>query len=277
VAEAVSEGQPTQREEALVIARRRAEQAVPRHRFGLAYLGLAALLGAAVGLLVVLSVNGGKDSGPAWSAWKPTETGIKRLNEIATYVSHEYALPNGRTLAAVYSTPPIITQQGQAVPVRAIGVTTGLPGESAADARIYDASTAWAYLLCGLGKNCALPGQPSGARIDLLRREALELALYTFKYESAVDAVIAYMPPAAVVTTGTKVNTLFFVRRGEVKPALDAPLPQTLSPPRGSLRPGQMSPRDLSMVHGLTGSRIFRYAPGKLQDGSPILVLQPQR
>jgi hypothetical protein len=69
VAEALSgQSQPAE-PEAEPLARRRAEQIVPRHRFGLAYLALAALLGTAVGLFVVLIGNGGRDSGPSWSAW----------------------------------------------------------------------------------------------------------------------------------------------------------------------------------------------------------------
>jgi hypothetical protein len=263
--------------EPTALARPPAQQDVPRRRFGIAYLALAAILGAAVGLIVVLAANGGKDSGPAWSAWKPEQNGVKRLDQIARYISQEYALPNGRIVAAVYSTPPVVQEQGQAVPVRAIGVTTGLPGESAADANFYDASTAWAYIFCGLstGSNrCAIPGKASVARFDLLRREALELALYTFKYEGDVETVVAYMPPATV-STGAKANTVLLFRRTDVESALDAPLARTLPPARGSLRPGQMSVGTQTTVRQMTASRLFTYRFGTLQDGSPVLVLQP--
>lgn len=279
MADAVDNHEQADQKEAALVAFRQAQASVPRHRFGLAYLALAAVLGAGIGLFVVLAANGGKDSGPAWSAWKPQETGVKRLDEIASYVSHQYALPSGRTpLAAVYSTPPVVQTQGQAVPVRAIGVTPGLPGESSADADFYDATRSWAYIICGLGEKCAISeGRPSTSRFALLRREALELALYTFKYESAVDTVVAYMPPATVTTTGAQGNTVIFLRRRDIKPVLDAPLAQTLSPPRGNLRPGQMTSHDLSTVRALTGTRLFAFKFGALQDGSPILVLQPAR
>ena len=54
-----------------------------------------------------------------------------------------------------------------------------------------------AYNLCGIGgKNCAIGiGTPSSARLLLLRREALELALYTFKYVHGVENVVAILPP----------------------------------------------------------------------------------
>ena len=105
MADPVNEGSlPAQREEAVLVARRRAQEKVPRHRFGLAYLALAALLGAAVGLFVVLVGNGGKDRGAAsWSAWKPTESGVKGLNQIAQHVSNQYALPSGRREAQAHA------------------------------------------------------------------------------------------------------------------------------------------------------------------------------
>ena len=54
-----------------------------------------------------------------------------------------------------------------------------------------------AYNLCGIGgKNCAIGvGQPSTDRLLLLRREALELALYTFKYIGGTQNVVAILPP----------------------------------------------------------------------------------
>src|SRR5205823_2550110 len=54
-----------------------------------------------------------------------------------------------------------------------------------------------AYNLCGIGgKNCAIGvGTPSTNRLLLLRREALELALYTFKYISSANNVVAILPP----------------------------------------------------------------------------------
>ena len=52
------------------------------------------------------------------------------------------------------------------------------------------------YNLCGLGTSCAIAaGTPSLAGELLLRREALELALYTFRYIHGVDSVVAILPP----------------------------------------------------------------------------------
>ena len=279
MADVVSEQQPlTKREEqALVIARRQAETKVPRHRFGIAYLLLAALLGAGVGLFVVFLAGNGKSGGQQWSAWKPTQNGVQRLDQIAQNVAREYALPNGRQLVGVLSTPPVVQGQSTPVPLRAIAVRTGLAGETSNDASFYGAGDAWAYVLCGFGTSCAISGgKPSVERYDLLRREALELALYTFKYNHSIQSVLAYMPPAkAVNASGQATPSLIFLRRRDVKPALDEPLKSTLLPPRTNIKPGQMTAGELSRVRRLTDSRVFNFNFQQLADGTAIVVLDP--
>jgi hypothetical protein len=144
MADAVSDqpaAQPTNREEeALVLARRRAEEKVPRHRFGVAYLVLAALLGAGVGLFVVLMTNGGGGGGAPWSAWKPANSGVQGRDEIATQISRRYALPSGRQLVGILSEPPVVQTSEQAVPVAAIGLRTGLAGETNNDLTVMRAN-----------------------------------------------------------------------------------------------------------------------------------------
>ena len=102
------QGQADKKKEAALVAYHRAQASVPRHRFGLAYLALAAIMGAAVALFVVFTTNGGKDSSPEWSAWQPTKDGVQALDEIGRYVSHQYALPSGRVLVTPFSTPPVV-------------------------------------------------------------------------------------------------------------------------------------------------------------------------
>jgi hypothetical protein len=278
VADTVSEQPlPKREEQALVIARRKAEAKVPRHRFGLAYLLLAALLGAAVGLSVVFVSEDGRGGGQKWSAWKPTQDGVQRFDQIAKTVGHEYALPGGRQLVGVLSTPPVVQGQGSPVPLRAIAVRTGLAGETTEDASFYGAGDAWAYVLCGFGTSCAIAeGKPSVQRYDLLRREALELALYTFKYNHGIQSVLTYMPPAKKASSsGAATSSLIFLRRADVKQALDAPLRLTLPPPKSHLTPGQMSAAELARVRRLTDSRVFNFQFQQLADGTAIVVLDP--
>src|SRR4029078_2561570 len=98
------------------------------------------------------------------------------------------ALPSGRQIVGVLSTPPVVQGQSTPVPLRAIAVRTGLAGETSNDASFYGAGDALAYVVCGVGTSCAISGgKPSVERYDLLRREALELALYTFKYNHSIQ------------------------------------------------------------------------------------------
>ena len=57
-----------------------------------------------------------------------------------------------------------------------------------------------------------------------MRREALEMALYTFKYVPAVNAVIAYLPPPQ----GQPPSKLLYLERSNLADELHAPLAKTL-------------------------------------------------
>ena len=281
MADAVSEqptAQPSEREEeALVLARRRAEERVPRHRFGVAYLVVAALLGTAAGLFVVVVTKGGEGSNGPWSAWKPSKSGVQGRDEIAQQIGRQYALPSGRQLVGILSEPPVVSSGQQQVPVAAIGLRTGLAGESQNDLTVVRADKAWAYVLCGFGDRCTInEGTPSTARYDLLRREALELSLYTFKYNSDIESVLAYMPPGkALNANGAATTSLIFLRREDVKSALDSPLKETLATPEKTIKPGQMSPKELGAVRQLTEGHVYDYDFQPLQDGSAAIVLTP--
>ncbi len=103
-----------------------------------------------------------------------------------------------------------------------------------------------AYNLCGFGgKDCAIGvGKPSANRLLLLRREALELALYTFKYIGGTQNVVAILPPghpqrpatlskkppsAKATQTATKpVDIAVLFVRQELAPLLKHPLGQIL-------------------------------------------------
>ena len=281
MADAVSEQPAAQaakrEEEALVLARRRAEEKVPRHRFGVAYLVLAALLGAAVGLFVVFLTNGGDGNSAPWSAWKPAQSGVQGRDQIAKFVERRYALPNGRQLVGILSEPPQVSSGQQSVPVAAIGLRTGLAGETNQDLTVVRANDAWAYVLCGFGDRCTISeGTPSTQRYDLLRREALELSLYTMKYDHDVQSVLTFMPPGkALNANSTPTTSLIFLRRGDVKPALDAPLNDTLAQPKANVKPGQMSAKELGLVRKLTEGHVYNYDFQPLQDGSAAMILSP--
>ena len=72
-------------------------------KFWLAYLGLAALFGVAVGGFIVLVERPGPAPPPPWSAWVPAaDKAGQRQQEIASHVGAQYKLASGNKLVDVY-------------------------------------------------------------------------------------------------------------------------------------------------------------------------------
>lgn len=246
---------------------------------------LVALAVAAVAVaLVVAFTTQRSSSGPAWSSWTPPDGGLAGEREIAAAVSPFYEAAPSVQLAVVTvrnittSSSSTSNNPGTQIAVRDPnnGQLSPLGGTTAL------------YALCGLGAGCALGGTPSIARELLLRREALELALYTFRYISGIDTVVAVLPPGhATVTaklTPTPTNTssppttvdiaVVFQRTG-LQRELNAPLRETLPetlPPTVAEMP---SAPEAALVRVITGQTLFTQRTVQAQDGSNVLVLDP--
>jgi hypothetical protein len=154
-----------------------------------------------------------------------------------------------------------------------------------------------AYNVCGIaGSDCGLGGTPTSGRLLLLRREALELALYTFKYVKGTDNVIVVLPPghtqtvttsplspkppssnaaSAAKTTPVTVAVLFL--RSELQPWLNAPLSETLTqyPPLVSQLPTWAKTQEAGLVDQITERGLFAERIESQQAGGNLLVLNP--
>jgi len=142
--------------------------------------------------------------------------------------------------------------------------------------------TTVAYEVCGLGaKNCALAGAASTNRMLLLRREALELALYTFKYISGSQNVVVVLPPGHTVTTGGTdekgVTVALAFLRNDLQPWLQVPLTKTLQqyPPELSKLSLWSKTEEASFVDQVTAHFLFSSQVESLQEGGSALVLTP--
>jgi hypothetical protein len=240
-----------------------------RFRFALAYGALAALVGAGVGGFIVLVNRNDPVAASDWSTWRPTQEGPPAAEQIADHVARRYRLPSGNQLVGVLVGPA----QVQDVTVRAIAVRPSASGSNE-NIKILDAEGTMMYILCGLGERCSIrEGRPSTARHQLLRREALELALYTFKYVDDVKSVVAFLPPRRDTEPTEGTSALFFEKR-DLKTELNQPLRLTLSrasPPRL----GELDADEVLTIERLTERRLFRYEFQQAQEGSAILILTP--
>ena len=233
-----------------------------RRRFRAAYIALAvAFWGVAAGIAV--SVTGGftRDEGPAWSTWKPNADGLEGAREIAARVGAAYHLTGGRQLVAV--------QAHDHGSLELIAVRRAAGSNDYATA---PADHSYVYLLCGLGNQCAINvGKPSEARARLLRREALELALYTFKYIKGVDSVVTFLPPPPNLKPP---RWSVYFRKSDFKEQLKHPLRTTLSDAE-TPTPTTLKPTESDTIERLTRPRWFKSEIQQLQDGAAVLVLEP--
>jgi hypothetical protein len=253
----------------------RARRSVYRGRFAIFYLLLAGIAGAAVGTAVVLVGRGSPAPAQPWSEWQPEGSAERRTAQIADRISVAYRLPNGDPLASALAGPPSApTADGTLVRMRAILVRpqTARGQQEANDNEAFDARESMMYLLCGgTGTACSIPAERGTPEFyGLVRRQALELALYTFKYVAGVESVVVLLPNRQ----GQEVATAIFLERSDVRNELSQPLAWTLSAP---VTPdvGAIPVEELRAINRITRPRVYAYQYDSAADGSPIMVLTP--
>lgn len=241
-----------------------------RGRFLVVYavLGLT-LIGAAAGA-VVLYLQSGPLAGPAWSNWKPESgTTAKMASSIADHVAQEYHLNNKAQLVAVVSGPPKVTSGTKDVKIAALAIRK--KPNSNAGIQVISTAKTWTDQLCGLGPICSIEsGQATAARGRLVRREALEVALYTFKFVPAIDTVVAFMPPPPGQTT----TTLLFLQKANLKDQLKLPLVKTLKLAKPPL-PTNPDMSEKATIDKLTLPAVYSFQLAALQAGGAALILDP--
>jgi hypothetical protein len=145
---------------------------------------------------------------------------MERANEIAAFVGAQYHLVE-RSPARARRRVGSPTAGND--PIRAFAIAKKPNVTSQSDFDFVDPTSTLMFSLCGAGKKCSIKeGKPSVARGAVLRREALELALYTFRYVDGVDAIIAFLPPKP----DSPPYAVFF-KRDDLDSQLDHPLVRT--------------------------------------------------
>ena len=267
----------------------------------------ALLVALGIGAIVVaVSVAvGGRRSGPTaakWSEWQPPDSGTLGARDIADFVAPFYRIDSVNQLAVVTvvnlesAAASAAAQQAAANGTTSNATGSGLqvavrPSPTSSQVSLLSGNTI-AYNLCGIGgKDCAIGvGQPSTNRLLLLRREALELALYTFRYIGGTQNVVAILPPghteasatlskkppsSARTTTAKPVDIAVLFVRQELSPLLKHPLGQILpeqTPPTVAEMPHAP---EAGLVDQLTARGLFSEQLQQAQDGSDLIVLNP--
>jgi len=236
-------------------------------RFLFVYGTLAAVLVLAV-VGIVIYAGRSISPGPTWSAWKPHGGGLGAAKEIAAHIGGGYRLPSGKQLVDVIAKPPSVSPANQQIPIHYVAVR-GTKGASDAIFPV-DSSNSMMFSLCGLGQSCAIAtGTASIERGTLVRREILELALYTFKYVGGVSNVIAFMPPAL----GSPPQFAIYLQKSDLSQQLKLPLVRTLSP-KVPL-PTAINPGEQQTIDSVLTPRIYKFSLSQAQQGDAILVLAP--
>jgi hypothetical protein len=254
-------------------------------RFKWTIAALFAIAVCSLAAAMILSGSGGRSraAGGDWSGWSPTDGGLTGAQEIADYVAPYYRATPSDQLAVVTA----VNLNNPANPLQVVVPSPGSPGAVLP----LPASSTIVYNLCGVGStDCSIAaGQPSSARLLLLRREALELALYTFKYLGGINTVVAVLPPGHTVQTActgicAKPQSKAVVRpldvalafdKNELQPWLGRPLRTTLPEPLPPTVDQMQSAPEAELVSIITAHGLFSERTEQAQDGSTVMALSP--
>ena len=234
-------------------------------RFALAY-GLVALVFG--GVIVLFAYLVSQQEEPPWSAYQPKGQGIDRAQAIANHIAPRYR-EGGETIAAVDAQRPVINSASVDAFALARSATSRVGGGIE---KVEPAQNSIFYVFCGSGQRCSIPGETTPKRAALLRRESLELALYTFKYMDDVESVITLLPAIG------NVNTAGYFKRSAVRGLLEKPLFKTL-PAQGPFEAQGANIKDVETSERIAAGRFYQSSAQELPTGGALLILTqpPQR
>jgi hypothetical protein len=269
VAEVVSEdsaASPAPPAEESFFRKKKGDLIVNQRRFGLAYLVLAIGVGVAVGFGIVLIGRGSDHKAATGGAqsFRPTQSGELGAKEIARHVGVKYREADGSPLAAVVGERPNF--QGQ--PLSFYLIRPHDAQDPHKDIAIFSVGNGIMYAMCGFGKNCATPTTETTKDALLLKREALELTLNTFKSDSAVDTVTTLLPPLP------QGNVAMIFRRNDLAPWVHGPLSSLLSTP-GTVKPGQVPTGEAQRIDTVSAGSLYVYDAVQGPDGNAYFRLDP--
>jgi len=247
----------------------------PRGKFRLAYLLLVLAVVLAGVLFFAVRDSSSDNAGAAgvsqesWGNFRPAGLTQDRIQQIALHVGSTYRTKADHQLVSVSASIPPVYQNDLKITQYVLSFTDG--GQTNYQAVPIGANNVL-YEMCGLGPQCAIrTGKASTARFRLLRREALELALYTFHYTD-VGSVVTFLPPKK----GERPQFVFlflrsqFEEQGILAKPLGAILAEPTPPPAA-----EMSAAEAATIDGITEPDLYRFRYTSDQQGGVLLVFDP--
>ena len=238
---------------------------VHQRRFGLAYLVLAIGVGVAVGLGIVLLGRGnGRHAATGTETFTPVMSGELGAKEIARYVGQKYRQADGAPLTSVIGERP--NYQGSPLSYYLIRPHDA---QQSGDIAVFTVGNGIMYTMCGFGKNCATAS--GGNSVDenlLLKREALELSLDTFRSDGAVQTVTTLLPPFR------QGNLAIIFTRHDLAGWIRKPMSSVLTKP-GSLKPGDVPNSELQRIDAIEAGSVYSFDAAEGPDGNVLLRLDP--
>jgi hypothetical protein len=247
----------------------------PRGKFRLAYVLLASAVIAAGVLFFAIRDNSSKSSlrsvaaEETWGSFQPAGLTADRIQQIALHVGSTYRTHGHHQLVAVSASIPPAYQNN--LPITQYVLSFQDNGQTSYQA-VPIGSNNVLYEMCGLGPQCSIAtGKASTDRGRLLRREALELALYTFHYTD-VGSVVTFLPPKK----GERPQWVFlflrtqFEQQGILAKPLSAILSEPTPPPAAAI-----PATEAATIDGITEPDLYRFHYTSDQQGGVLLVFDP--
>jgi hypothetical protein len=240
----------------------------------LGYAVVVLMVGAVLVTLAVITRDSGSSSTSAQVGGIPVrESGFQRAREIATEIARQYRGANGEQIVAVTAQPGEVS----GLPLQYIALRHGRNQPlTEGDVSVVDPGETALFSFCGLAgeQNCALPGEPTPQRLMLLRREAVELSLYTFKFLPEIQTVVSLLPPVPRGEGQPPQTFAVYFERRHLARLLADPITKTL-PERPPFAEGDLSPGEAETINRLTETRLFTSSFEQLPTQGVILNLSP--
>lgn len=200
----------------------------------------------------------------SWSSYKPKGGDVfTKAQNMADHVAPAYKY-NGEPIAVVQA-QPLLYQDSV---VDGIAFTRTPFRKIGSPFRQFEpAGSTVAYVFCGTAPRCALPNAGAEQTVPMLKRETLELALYTFKYSPSVQSIVGLLPPAG------NANYAVYLRRKSFAKQLSEPLAATL-PQHKVLSYAQLSPVEKATIDRLTLKDTYQSQFSQGANGRTLLVLR---